>query len=390
MSSIFRNIKRISILFIIAAAHILICVGCNNHKKEDNPNVKSDWKDLKKTDSLDLKYADQFSVDNYENGYRLITIAKQDKYLLVPEGKKAPQGVDEDIKIINLPIKNVYLAASSVMDIFRELDALDIIKMTGTKPEDWSIKSIQDMVSNGEIEYAGKYSTPDYEMIVDNNCDLVLESTMIYHSPEVKEQFEKMGITTWVDYSSYESTPLGRVEWIRLYGILSGKEQKAEEFMKDCMDKYDSVTNMVKENDKKTVAFFYINSQGNAIVRKPGDYISKMIDIAGGKYVFSDVLKEKENEMSTMNMQMETFYETAVDADILIYNSTIDGEIESVDQLIQKNSLLADFKAVKEGNVWCTSKNMYQEVTGTIEMIENFYSVFNGNEQDTIYIHKLQ
>jgi iron complex transport system substrate-binding protein len=46
---------------------------------------------------------------------------------------------------------------------------------------------------------------------------------------------------------------------------------------------------------------------------------------------------------------MEEFYATAKDADFIIYNSTIDGEISSLDELIAKNSLLADFKAVKNG-----------------------------------------
>lgn len=44
----------------------------------------------------------------------------------------------------------------------------------------------------------------------------------------------------------------------------------------------------------------------------------------------------------------------AKDADILIYNSTIEGELYSVDELLAKSTLFSDFKAVKEGNVYCT------------------------------------
>ena len=42
-----------------------------------------------------------------------------------------------------------------------------------------------------------------------------------------RELFE-LGIPVLVDYSSYESNPLGRTEWVRLYGILTGKEAEAE------------------------------------------------------------------------------------------------------------------------------------------------------------------
>lgn len=48
-----------------------------------------------------------------------------------------------------------------------------------------------------------------------------------------------------------------------------------------------------------------------------------------------------------MNMQMEEFYAGAKDADYIIYNSTIDGELTTIDQLLAKSSLLNDFKAVK-------------------------------------------
>ena len=81
----------------------------------------------------------------------------------------------------------------------------------------------------GRIAYAGKYSAPDYERILTAECGLAVENTMIYHTPEVKEQLERFGIPVLVERSSYESSPLARMEWIKLYGILLGKEALAEE-----------------------------------------------------------------------------------------------------------------------------------------------------------------
>ena len=59
---------------------------------------------------------------------------------------------------------------------------------------------------------------------------------------------------------------------------------------------------------------------------------------------------------------MEEFYSTAKDADYIIYNSTIDGNVGSIEDLISKNELLKDFKAVKENNVWCTNQNFFQDM----------------------------
>lgn len=53
-------------------------------------------------------------------------------------------------------------------------------------------------MEEGKIAYAGKYSAPDYETIVSSSCELAVESTMIYHTPEVKEQLERLGIrSSW-------------------------------------------------------------------------------------------------------------------------------------------------------------------------------------------------
>ena len=80
----------------------------------------------------------------------------------------------------------------------------------------------------GEILYAGKYNAPDFERILSSSCGLAVESTMINHVPEVREKLEELGVPVLVDQSSYEPHPLGRTEWIKLYGALLGKEDEAE------------------------------------------------------------------------------------------------------------------------------------------------------------------
>lgn len=337
---------------------------------------------------MSLDYAEEFTVEYQPDGCSLITIGGEQRYLLVPEDGAEPEELDPDVTVLRQPLTRLYVAASSAMDLFLQLDALDAVRLTSTTREDWSLEEVRAALDAGELRYTGRYSAPDYEQILSEQCGLAIESTMIYHSPETMEQLERLGVPVLVERSSYESHPLGRVEWIKLYGLLLGKEAEAEAFYQQTLDGLEGVLD--GEPTGKTAAFFYITSNGVVNVRKPGDYISRMIELAGGQYIFSaEDLSVEENDLSTMNLQMEAFYAGAKDADVLIYNSTIEGELDTLDQLLEKNPLLADFRAVKRGEVWCTGKNMFQRTSGAGAMIADLHAVFAGESKELTYLHRL-
>lgn len=360
--------------------------GCGKEEETAFAETQIRWDDLKRTDSMELAYAQQFTVDYYEGGYALINIKESGNYLIVPEGMDTPTGLPENITILKQPLDHIYLVATSAMDLFRALDGLDNIRLSGTDAEGWYIEEAKQAMEDGKIVYAGKYSAPDYELILSEECDLAIESTMIYHTPEVKELLESFGIPVLVERSSYESHPLARLEWLKLYGVLLDKEDAANQYFEEQVDSIQDI--LKEENTGKTVAFFYINSNGIVNVRKSSDYVPKMIEMAGGKYILENA--GDENELSTMNMEMEAFYSQAREADYLIYNSTIDAEITTIRELLGKSELLGDFKAVKEGKVYCARKNLYQESTGVGTLIKDFHKMLTEEEPNLSYLKKLQ
>ena len=203
----------------------------------------------------------------------------------------------------------------------------------------------------------------------------------------VKEQLEKFGVPVLVERSSYESGPLARMEWVKLYGVLLGKTDEAEQVFDDAVQRIAPLEN--ESSTGKTVAFFSITSNNLATVRKGGDYVAKMIEMAGGDYVFSD-LTDSGNNLATVNISLEDFYAGAKDADVLIYNSTIEGEIRTMDELIAKCPLLAQFKAVQQGNVWCTGKSFYQATDIVGEMIRDIHHVLtDGDESAMTFLTKV-
>ena len=298
-------------LFALLLPALLLCAcGQKEPARENSPPETTVpveervplWSDLRWDGRLELDYAEGYTVDFSPEGYARISI-DQETYLLVPQLGQPPAEIPKDVTVLRQPLENIYLQATAAMDCFRQLDAIDAITMSGTQAEGWYIPEAREAMEAGRMVYAGKYSAPDYELIADRGCDMALESTMIYHTPEVKEQLERLGIPVLVERSSYESHPLGRMEWIKLYGVLTGKLEEAD---------YDAQLERLapileQESTGRTVAFFSITSNGSVTVRKAGDYIAKAIDLAGGVYV-PQGLAEEENALSTMNIQMETFY----------------------------------------------------------------------------------
>lgn len=402
--------KKSRVVAAILILSLFLTLGCSFYviyQKEEpvkNENVKEHTDDsveeksipeiigkhLLHMESMKLDYATGFFVDYYKDEknmiYKLITIG-EDRFLIVPDIDSIYSDIPKEYVVLERP-KQTYLVASSVMDMMVALDMMDGIQFSGLDAKDWYIEKARETMEAGDLLYAGKYSAPDYELILNKGCDLAIENTMIYHTPEVKEKLESFGIPVIVDRSSYETDPLGRMEWVKLYGALMDCENRASEVFEEQAKQYREIATAEKRKDRPTVAFFYISANGDVKVRKSNDYMAQMIETAGGKYIFSDLKGEEGSVSSTVNMQLEEFYAQAVDADYIIYNSTIEGELENLDDFMKKSELLSRMKAVKDGHVYCTSKNLYQSSMELGTIVSDIHKMIEG-ESGMTYLYPL-
>lgn len=109
--------------------------------------------------------------------------------------------------------------------------------------------------------------------------------------------------------------------------------------------------------------------------------------------MFPRVQRKKRKTLFYHEYGNGSLYAKAKDADYIIYNSTIDGELTTMDEFLAKSPLLADFKAVKEGHVWCTGKNLFQETMGLGNMIQDIHRMLTEETPDEgqmHYIHQLK
>ena len=337
--------------------------------------------------SVTFDYARCLAIDQYEGGYSLVDVFDDAKYLVVPEGGSVPENLDDDIQVIQLPLQHIYLGATAVMSLFDAIDALDHVSMTALKESGWTVENAAKRMREGKLVYAGKYNTPDYELILAQGCELAIESTMIYHTPDVKEMLEELGVPVLVDRSSYESNPLGRTEWIKLYGVLTGKEEAANAFFETQKESVAELENY--SSTGKVAAFFYLTTDGKVVVRSSTDYVPSMIKMAGGVYAFDGVVDE--DGKTSVSMTMESFYEKARDADYIIYNASIDSSVKTIEDLIKKDEVLKEFKAVKNGACYTTGSSMYQRTDVIANMILDFHKVFTGQDTDQLeFLEKMK
>lgn len=232
------------------------------------------------TEKLDLEAAKNFAVDRLEGGYSLITVQNGGRFLLIPAGMDAPDGLDADIMLLYMPLDNLFVASTSTVALMDEIGALSAVTQTTYDVEDWYLPSVKQAVQDGQIAYIGHYKQPDFERIALNPPKLAVFSTMIEGTPDVREKLDELGIPLLVDSSALEETPLGRMEWMKLYGVLLGRENEASTAFDAQKQKIESLEPM---QENVTVAMFYITSKARCMCATMVIIWSKCLSwLAGG------------------------------------------------------------------------------------------------------------
>lgn len=300
---------------------------------------------------------------------------------------KEKKGDALELTVLQQPLTTTYVAASAVMAPLCDLGAVRQIRFSGLREEGWYVDEARAAMKEGTMLFAGRYSEPDYETLLREGCDLALESTMIYRAPEVTEKLNALGIPVYIDYSSYEPHVLGRLEWVRVYGALFGHEEKAQQWYQTERDRIRAIQKTA-EKSSPTVVYFYVNASGQIQVRQPNDYIPELLELAGARYLAPDMSGLSGSRKSNVTVSLEDFYSSCKDADYLIYSATLDRPLSSIQELLGKNALFADFKAVQEGHVYTTDKDFYQLSDRMADFAEDVSRMLQS-QGDMIFLNRV-
>ena len=319
------------------------------------------------TGSMELEYATQFSVDYCEGGYALITNSDGARFLTVPEGAAVPEVLDEDIVVLQLPLSNLLISSTPVTSLINAIGALDAVSMTTQDYDGWYIDDVKAAMDAGTLTYIGSYKEPDFEVLAANPPPFSVFSTMLDSVPDVADKLKELGIPFMRDTSTYETHPLGRMEWIKLYGLLLGKEAEAQAHF---------------DAQKALIEGIGDQSTGKTVM-------VKMLELAGGEYVLPELDPDKSG---TQKIEAEEFYAGAGDADFIVYIWSMGGKPDSMEAFTSRSEILKDFKAVKEGNVWFTTPDYFQISDSLGAMILDFNKMLTNTDPsvtELTYLFKL-
>lgn len=386
--NIFKKIAA-CVMIAVMAVSVAACGSTNADSNNKAANEASQYSGKLELDhSVEFKYAKNVSIDVYKGGYKMIKITQNNPFLVVPEGMAVPTNIDSDVCVLQQPIDNILVSSTPTMSLLNSLDCLDKVSLTTTDKSGWYIDSVKNKLESGNIKYIGSYQEPDYEMIVASGSTFGVFSTML--KDEVADKLKQLNVNYILDQSSAEDHPLARVEWIKVYGALFNKEAEADKHFAEQEKLVTEIQNNSKSTDK-TVAVFYITSKGDLYTRNSDDYMTKMVTLAGGKYVLDG--KVGVGKTGTTKMEAEAFYSSAKDADIIIYIWSMGGKPATIADLVAKSEVLGDMKAVKDGNVWCTTADFFQTSSTIGNIISDISKVVSSTDSNTdkyTYLFKLK
>lgn len=160
-----------------------------------------------------------------------------------------------------------------------------------------------------------------------------------------------------------ESSPLGQAEWIKLIGLLTGEERRANAVFSDIETKYnklkDEVAQAVSHTKKFTIASGRQLRDGWYIVGGKS-YMAQLFKDAGANYIYAE-----NEEAGGTTLDFEAAYAKSVDADFWQIDGAFDGDF-TLSALADEDARYAQLKAYKDGNVlFCNlTQTPYRELAG--------------------------
>ena len=343
-----------------------------------------------------VAFADTLYVEpHWKDGYCIVQDAEGKKFVILEENASTPN--IPDAIVINAPLKRVASGDQILLgtayitkddNIVDSVKAMQYLSSIAPKYKD-ELPKLYEKYQNNEILDAGRWTSPNYDNIVSANPEMVFIYKFKY-TDSMAEKLDESDITYARTGAYWEDTFMGKTEWVKFFAAFYGKDDynKVEEYFQNAWKSRNDILRKVYEvNNYPTTAFFYWSSTKGPYVWGAQGYRPKWINLVKGDYIFNDI-----PGTGGSYMDKETFYERAMNADVVILN-TMGKNITTKEQLLELNPEFANFKAFKDGRFYAMPyDNSKREVLDPAGLMLDYAKAIHPEifGEDTQYLIKIE
>ena len=334
---------------------LTIFLGCQPSAKQSAEDSDFDPNRDYFPHKVEVKHSVGFDVA-YHHSHKILSLFRHYndevdtiKYLLLQQGAPEPQ-LNEEMRVINIPVEKVVSVSTTHLGMFDLLDAYEQLK--GVEVARYvSNQKIHELVESGSISEVAPAGTLNVESVIDIGTDVLMGVGYPNSQNEAYQQLERAGVPVLLNADWQETNLMGRAEWVKLLAVLLNKEERVNEVFSRIEREYQEVLDLVESKVESGPLTITGIAQGDAWHVAGGEsFAYNTMRIARAEYPWSDT-----KETGSVKLDFETVYEVGLKADFWIGPS----HARSLDEILQRDSRYADFKAFKEKRIY----NIYGRYT---------------------------
>lgn len=333
---------QLNILFLLL---MLIFAGCKEDQKKTSATAP---KEAAQGKEISVEYATGFSLTDFGD-YKILTVEnpwpeaeRSYRYLLAEEGAEIPGALQYDQKV-QIPVERMVVTSTTHIS---SLEILGEEKAIVGFPELDHISSerTRARISQGKIQELGKNEAINTEILVNLRPDVVVAFS-VDGSNKTFNNIQKMNIPVLFNGDWIETSPLGKAEWIKFFGVFFNKSEKAETFFDQVKEAYHEARELAKDTEKPTVL-------AGSMYRDQwylpyGDsWHGQMIKDANAQYLFADTSGD-----GSLALSFEAVLSKGKNADYWIGPA----QFQSYEQMMEASPHYSQFKAFTNKNVYTFS-----------------------------------
>lgn len=250
------------------------------------PKVNTDIQETALGDNL-MRHARNISVYAKDYGYLMDVRCPWDTTLSLGQFalvKDSVAKLEKGTTKIKAPVQSVISFSATQWAVFLRLGEVDRVKgiLEGRFVSDSTMRSL---LVQQKVYDIGTEAAADIERIIQIQPDILLYSPY-FDGNQGGLNVSGAALFPFADYT--ENTPLGRAEWIRIIGMLSGCEEKADAWFDDIERRYNTLSTLCAEVEHRPTVFSDLAFNGQWYVAGGQSYMAKLFADAGADYIWKD------------------------------------------------------------------------------------------------------